>query len=124
MLTSANTAKINLSRKVGLAPTLGVLGLAGDTAGGLRPGFQPARTDLVPAVDALTVAALVDTGQGGEDLFALAAGGIENRLGAVGFGQNGPRVGRVLRIAHACHRPGALTLQDGYRPVQVVAHLL
>ena len=82
-----------------LAPALGVLGLAGDTAGRLGPGFQPALRDLVAAVDALTVAVLVDTGERGEHLVALAAGGVENRLGAVGLGEHGPRVGRVLRIA-------------------------
>ena len=107
-----------------LASALGALGLAGDAAGRLGPGFQPALRDLVPAVDALTVAVVVDTGERGEYLVALAAGGVENRLGAVGLGEHGPRVGRVLRIARARHRPGALALQDGYRPVQVVAHLL
>ena len=76
------------------------------------------------AVDALTVAVVVDAGECGEYPVALAAGGVENRLGAVGLGQQGPRVGRVLRIARACHRPGAPAVQDGYRPVQVVAHLL
>jgi hypothetical protein len=105
-------------------PALGVLGLAGDAAGRLGPGFQPAFWDLVPAVDALTVAALVDAGERGEYLVALAAGGVEDRLGAVGLREDGPRVARVLRIARACHRPGAPAVQDGYRPVQVVTHLL
>jgi hypothetical protein len=102
----------------------GPLALAVDAAGGVRAGVQPALGYLVAAVDALPVAVLVDPGQGGEHLVALIAGGVEDRLGAVGFGEDRPRVGRILRVPRARHRTGTLALQDGYRPVQVAAHLL
>ena len=103
---------------------LGPLGLAADAAGGVGPGVEPALGYLVTAVDALPVAVLVDPGQRGKHLATLVAGGVEDRLGAVGLGEDGPRVGRILRVPRARHRPGTLALQDGYRPVQVVAHLL
>ena len=105
-------------------PPLGPLALAADAAGGVGPGIEPALGYLVTAVDALPVAALVDPGQCGDYFVALVAGGVENRLGAVGLGEAGPRVGRILRVPRARHRTGTLALQDGYRPVQVVAHLL
>ena len=107
-----------------LSPPLGPLSLAADAAGGVGPGIEPALGYLVTAVDALPVAALVDPGQCGDYFVALVAGGLENRLGAVGLGEAGPRVGRILRVPRARHRTGTLALQDGYRPVQVVAHLL
>ena len=107
-----------------LSPPFGPLALAADAAGGVGAGVEPALGYLVTAVDALPVAVLVDPGQRGEDLATLAAGGVEDRLGAVGLGEDGPRVGRILRVPRARHRSGTLALQDGYRPVQVVAHLL
>jgi hypothetical protein len=107
-----------------LSPSLGPLALAVDAAGGVGAGVQPALGYLVAAVDALPVAVLVDPGQGGEHLVALIAGGVEDRLGTVGFGEDRPRVGRILRVPRARHRTGTLALQDGYRPVQVAAHLL
>ena len=108
----------------GLSHSLGPLGLAADAAGGVGAGVQPALGYLVAAVDALAVAVLVDPGQGGEHLVALVAGGVEDRIGAVGFGEDRPRVGRILRVPRTRHRTGTLALQDGYRPVQVAAHLL
>jgi hypothetical protein len=107
-----------------LAVALGPLGLAADAAGGVGAGVEPALGYLVTAVHALSVAGLVDAGQRGEHPVTLVAGGQEDRLGAVGLGENGPRVARIRRIPRARHRPGALALQDGDRPVQVVAHLL
>src|SRR6202042_1178266 len=53
-----------------------------------------------------------------------AAGRVQDRLGAVGLGQGGSRIGRVLGISLPGQRPGALALQDVNRAVQVVAHLL
>ena len=61
----------------------------------------------VTAVHALSVAGLVDAGQRGEHPVTLVAGGQEDRLGAVGLGENGPRVARIRRIPRARHGPGA-----------------
>ena len=69
---------------------LGPLGLAGHAAGGVGPGVEPALGDLVAAVGALTVGVLVEAGQRGEHLVALAAGGVEDRLGPVGLGEHRP----------------------------------
>jgi len=107
-----------------LAVPFSPLGLAADAAGGVRAGVEPALGYCVTAVHALSVAGLVEAGQRGEHPVTLVAGGQEDRLGAVGLGENGPRVARIRRIPRARHRPGALALQDGDRPVQVVAHLL
>jgi hypothetical protein len=82
----------------GLAVPFGVLGLAVDAAGRVGTRVQSARRDLMPAVDALAVAVVLDAGQRGEDAIALAAGRQKHRLGPVGLGQGGPRVGRVLRV--------------------------
>jgi len=102
----------------------GPLGLAADAAGGVGAGVEPARRYLVAAVHASPVAGLVDAGQRGEQPVTLLAGGQEDRLGAVGLGENGPGIARIRRIPRARYGPGALALQDGDRPVQVVAHLL
>jgi hypothetical protein len=103
---------------------LGPLGLAADAASRVGPGVEPTLGDLPAAVHALPVGVVVDPGERGEHLVTLAAGGVEDRLGAVGLGEDGSRVGRVLRVPSACLGHGALTLEDGDRPVQVVAHLL
>jgi hypothetical protein len=107
-----------------LASPLSPLGLAADAAGSVRAGVEPALGYGVTAVHALSVAGLVDAGQRGEHPVTLLAGGQQDRLGAVGLGENGSRVARIRRIPRARHGLGPLALQDGDRPVQVVAHLL
>jgi hypothetical protein len=109
---------------VPLAVPLGPLGLAADAAGGVGPGVEPALGNLVTAVHALPVGVFVQPAQRGQHLAALALRGLQDGLGPVGLGKDGPGVRRVLRIPRARRGPGALTLQDGDRPVQVVAHLL
>src|SRR5581483_9404144 len=91
--------------------------------GRVGPRLDAAFRYLVPAVDAAPVAAVLDAGQRGEHRVELAAGRVEHRLGAVVLGQHGPRVRGILRIARAGQRPGRLALQDGDRPVELVAHL-
>ena len=90
----------------------------------LGQGLQPALRDLVTAVDALSIAPGLDARQCGEHPFPLPAGRVQDRFGAIGLGQGGSRVGRVLRIPRPGQGRGTLALQDGYRPVQVGAHLL
>ncbi len=116
--------RVSSPRQAELTLPLGPFGLAADATGRVGAGVEPALGYLVAAVHALPVALPVDAGQRGEHPVTLGAGGVEDRLGAVGLGQHGPRVGRILRIPGARHGPGALALQDGDRPVQVVAHLL
>ena len=87
-------------------PPFGPLGLAADAAGRVGTGVEPTLGYLVAAVDALPVGAVVDAGERGEHFVALAASGVEDRLGAVGLGENGPGVGRILRIARARTGPG------------------
>jgi hypothetical protein len=80
---------------------LSPLGLAADAAGGVRAGVEPALGYGVTAIHALSVAGLVDAGQRGEHPVTLVAGGHEDRLGAVGLGENGSRVARIRRIPRA-----------------------
>ena len=102
----------------------GVLGLAADAAGRVGPRIEPPLGNIAPAADASPVGVLVDAGERGEHAVALAAGRVQDRFGAIGLGQGGSRIGRVLRIPRPGQGRGALALQDGYRPVQVVTHLL
>ena len=102
----------------------GVLSLAADAAGRVRPRVEPALGNLASAVDASPVGVLFDAGECGDHFVSLVAGREQDRLGAIGLGQGGSRIGRVLRIPLPGQGRGMLALQDGYRPVQVVAHLL
>jgi hypothetical protein len=102
----------------------GVLGLAVNTAGGIGPRFEPTLRDLIPAVDASPVRIVIDAGERSEHLGSLATGRVKDRLRAIGLGQSGTSIGRVVRIPLASQGPGVLALQDRYRPVEVVAHLL
>lgn len=70
-----------------LAVALGPLGLAADAAGGVGPRVEPAFGNLVTAVHALPVGALVQAGQRGQHLAALALGGLKHGLGPVGLGE-------------------------------------
>jgi len=102
----------------------GVLGLAADAAGRVGPRVEPALGNVAPAVDASPVGVLVDADERGEHFVSLAAGRVQDRFGAVGLGQGGSRIGRVLRIPRPGQGRGSLALQDGYRPIQLGAHLL
>src|SRR5208282_4963937 len=93
------------------------------TPGGDDPP-EPALGNIAPAVDAPPVGVLLDAHERGEHLVSLAAGRMQDRFGAIGLGQGGSRVGRVLRIPRPGQGRGTLALQDGYRPIQVGAHLL
>ncbi len=101
----------------GLTVPFGVLGLAVDAAGRVGTRVKTARRNLLAAVDALAVAVVLEAGERGENAVSLAAGRRQHRVGPVGLGQGGPRVGRVLRVSRAGQRPGMGALQDGYRPV-------
>jgi hypothetical protein len=104
-----------------LAPP-GLLALAAHAARGVRPGIQPSRRDVVPAVDAQPVAALLDAGQRGQHRVPLSPGRLQDRLRAVILGQARARVGRIRRVAAAAQRLRPLQVRD--RPVQLVAHFL
>jgi hypothetical protein len=102
----------------------GVLGLTTDAAGRVGSRVESALGNLAPAVDASPVGVLLDAGERLEHFISLAAGRVQDRFGAIGLGQGGSRIGRVLGIPHPRLGRGSLALQDGYRPVQVSAHLL
>ncbi len=121
---TADAAAVAAAGGGGLPPPLGVRGLAAHAAGRFGPRVEPARRNLLPAVHALAVGVFLDAGERGEHLFSLGAGGGQDRLRPVGLRQRGSRVGRVLGVPHPGLRPRMLAVQDGYRPVQLVAHLL
>src|SRR4029077_8353923 len=112
-----------LGGEEGLAAA-GALGLAVGAGSGVGPRVEQALGNVAPAVDAPPVVVLLDADERGEHLVSLAAGRVQDRFRTIGLGQGRSRVGRILRIPRSGQGPGTLALQDRYRPVQVVAHLL
>ena len=101
-----------------------VLGLAADAPGGLRARLKTPFRHAVPAINAGTVAAVVQAGKRVKDLPALLPGRFEHRLAAVGLGKVGACVRGIPRIADGSIVCVILPLQDRNGPVQAVANLL
>jgi hypothetical protein len=97
------------------------LGLARDTASGRRAGVEAGLGDLVPAVGAASVAAVVDPRERGEHLGALRHGRLHGRGVPVRLGQVRASVPRVRATA-----PDEVMFTYKYRDrsVQVGAHFL
>lgn len=69
-----------------------VLGLAADAPGGLRARLKTPFRHAVPAINAGTVAAVVEPGERVKHQSALLPGRFEYRLAAVGLGKVGAGV--------------------------------
>jgi SAM-dependent methyltransferase len=102
-----------------LPPAAVALGLARDAAGCRGAGLEARLGDLASALNATTVAAIVDPGERGQHLDALGHRRLDGRGVPVRLGQVGAR---VARLRAATPDQVMFTHQDRDRPVQVGAH--